>query len=149
MPAIPELDPVVLTGLSILSVVTLLGTAALVPFVVARIPEDYFARTEAQRRRSRGVMWLVGAVLKNALGLVLLAAGLAMLVLPGQGVLTVLAGLSLLNFPGKRALEVRLISRPAVWRTVTWLRRRCGRPPLRLPEAEAQSPGSRPPDRSS
>ena len=67
---------------------------------------------------------------KNALGIVLVVAGIAMLVLPGQGILTILAGILLLNFPGRHRFEHWIVSRPPVFRSINWLRRRNGQPPL-------------------
>jgi len=61
---------------------------------------------------------------------VLLAAGIAMLVLPGQGILTMLIGISLVDFPGKRQLERKLIGQPAVLNTINKVREKFGRPPL-------------------
>ena len=57
---------------------------------------------------------------KNLLGLVLLAAGLAMMVLPGQGIITILIALTLLNFPGRRRLELYLIRQRHVRGAVDW-----------------------------
>ena len=61
-----------------------------------------------------------------------LLAGLAMLVLPGQGLLTMLIGLLLLDFPGKRALERRVVRRPKILAFLNRMRDRRGREPLRL-----------------
>jgi len=69
-------------------------------------------------------------MLKNVAGFVLLAAGIAMLVLPGQGILTMLIGISLVDFPGKRQLERKLIGQPAVLNTINKVREKFGRPPL-------------------
>jgi hypothetical protein len=69
-------------------------------------------------------------VVKNLLGCLFVVAGLLMLVLPGQGLLSILIGIILLDFPGKYSVERWLISRPPVLHTVNWLRRRAGRPPL-------------------
>ncbi len=118
-----------------LSLFILVGTVVLVPLVVARMPSDHFVRPETERwsRRHpllRGALW-VG---RNLLGAVLVVAGVAMLVLPGQGILTILIGLIVLEFPGKRALELRLVRRPRVRRAVDWIRARAGRPPLLLPD---------------
>ena len=59
--------------------------------------------------------------------------GLAMLVLPGQGIWSILIGLSLINFPGKYQVERALVSRPTVHRSLNWVRRRAGCPHLRVP----------------
>ena len=62
----------------------------------------------------------------------MLLLGIAMLVLPGQGVLTILAALVLLDFPGKRRLERRLLLRPRLLGALNSLRARAGRPPIDL-----------------
>jgi hypothetical protein len=73
---------------------------------------------------------LMGHVLKNLVGAVFLAAGFAMLFLPGQGILTMLIGLSLIDFPGKRRLERKFIGQASVLRTINSMREKFGRPPL-------------------
>ena len=122
--------------LGLLSAVIFLCSAAAVPFLAARIPEDYFLR-ERSRRSPLRQRWplLYGALWagRNILGLVLLIAGIVMLFVPGQGILTVVVGLTLLDFPGKRRIERALIRRKAVSRALNWLRRRRGRPPLQVP----------------
>jgi UPF0716 family protein affecting phage T7 exclusion len=80
-------------------------------------------------------------VLKNLIGAVLLVGGIAMLVLPGQGLLTMLLGLSLINFPGKFWLERKLIQRRAVHRSVNWIRRKGGSEPMVVPSQGARSVG--------
>ncbi|MBT6854644.1 MAG: hypothetical protein HOA09_03555, partial [Nitrospina sp.] len=73
-------------------------------------------------------------VVKNLLGVVLLLMGIAMLVLPGQGILTMLIGISLLDFPGKRTLEKKIVCHPSVHRAIDKIRQRAGQPPLVLPK---------------
>jgi len=127
----------------VLSLATLAGAAALLPRVVARLPEDHFLRSAEERRAARR-SWaprrLAWVALRNLLGAALLLAGMAMLFLPGQGLLTVLIGLLVMDFPGKFALERSLVRRPAVLRTLNRLRRRAGRPPLLAPDGEHDRP---------
>ena len=121
---------------SVASLATGVLTLLAVPWVVTRLPEDYFAR-------SRRMVWrrefrhpfpaLVLIVLKNILGLVLALLGIIMLVTPGQGLLTLLVGLMLTNFPGKYKLECWLVSRRGVMRGLNWLRRRYGHEPFHFP----------------
>jgi hypothetical protein len=121
---------------SIGSLAMLVGGIIAVPILLARLPSDYFARPVPPPASGRGRHPLLRASLraiKNLLGAVLLAAGIAMLILPGQGVLTILLGLSLLEFPGKRRLEIAIVRRPAVRKAIDWIRARRGRPPLELP----------------
>jgi hypothetical protein len=72
-------------------------------------------------------------VLRNLLGGALVVAGIAMLVLPGQGILTILIGLLLMDFPGKRRGEIYLLRKRTVARAVNWIRSRAKQPPLELP----------------
>lgn len=119
-----------LIGLSALSIGSLLLMAALGARLIAQLPADYFVSTRP-RARAHPLAWL----LRNLIGLVLLLAGIAMLVLPGQGLLTILAALLLMDFPGKMRLERRLLEVPQVRRSVDWLRERAGAPPLELDQA--------------
>jgi hypothetical protein len=77
---------------------------------------------------------------KNLLGALLMLAGIAMLVLPGQGLLTMFVGFLLIDFPGKYRFEKWLMARSYLIRPINWLRRRRNRPPLQV------APFSEPPD---
>lgn len=106
------------------------------PLVIINLPQDYFLRHErdpAHQKRRHPAVWLTLTILKNFLGWVLILAGIAMLVLPGQGVLSILIGATLANFPGKYVLERRLVRRPAVSRTLNQIRARANQPPLHIP----------------
>jgi hypothetical protein len=115
-----------------LSLVAAVATILAVPWVVTRLPCDYFVRPERVAWRASGepVMALVAGVLKNILGLLLVTLGLILLVTPGQGLLTLFIGLMLMNFPGKYRLERWLVGRPGVLNSLNWLRRRRGHPPF-------------------
>ena len=54
----------------------------------------------------------------------LLLAGILMLFLPGQGLLTLFLGILLIDFPGKYKTERWLISQPAIANSLNWLRKR-------------------------
>lgn len=117
------------------SAVMFIASLIAVPILVARIPADYFAfekRSAGHRSGQHPVLRTLWLVIKNLLGVVLLLAGLSMLVLPGQGLLTMLFGLMLLDIPGKYRFEKWLISRPKIRSSIDWLRRRAGREPLEL-----------------
>lgn len=117
------------------SVVSFCGSLLAVPIIAVRIPHDYFTaprrRADAWGRRNMIARTLV-VMLKNLLGVVLLLAGVVMLVLPGQGLLTMLVGLMVMNFPGKYRLERYLVSRGPVLRSINWIRCRWGAVPLDL-----------------
>jgi hypothetical protein len=108
--------------------------------VVVRLPATYFCKhcpPTSWRARHPALRWsfLLG---KNLLGLGLVVLGVLLSLpgVPGQGILTILIGVMLLDFPGKRALERKLVARPAVRRTIDRLRVRFGRPPLVLDDSE-------------
>jgi hypothetical protein len=119
-----------------LSVLTLVETLILIPMLVIHIPVDYFRRRRRNPRHYRGrypLIRLVGIALKNILGIMFVVAGLAMLVLPGQGFITILVGIMLLNFPGKLALERRMVQQPTVLRAINWIRAKANKAALQVP----------------
>lgn len=128
---------VILTVATAASIAIIVASIFLVPAAIVRIPEDYFTHD----KRPPGI-WagknpttrIALAIATNVLGVVLIAAGIAMLLLPGQGVLTLLVGVLLISFPGKYRFEKWLISRKRVLRVINWLRRRRKRPPLQAPK---------------
>ena len=103
------------------------------PWLVALIPDDYFVpkkRHPAPWKNQRPAVRLLALILKNLLGLVLLAGGILMLIVPGQGILTMVAGLLLLDYPGKFRLERKLVTIPAILNGLNWLRGKANKPPL-------------------
>lgn len=119
-----------------LSLLLLLATVLAVPWVVTRLPADYFDHTRRWHWREESghpLLALALAMLKNSVGVVLVILGAVMLVTPGQGVLTLLVGLLLMNFPGKYRLERWLVQRPGVLGTLNWLRRRKALPEFETP----------------
>lgn len=121
--------------MGILSILSFFGTLTAVPFLVARIPADYFSRTQRFVQNGRVKIsgpHVAGSILKNVIGLMFVLVGVAMLVLPGQGIITILLGLFLMNFPGKRQLERRIVGAPAVLKGINWMRKRGNQPPLQM-----------------
>jgi hypothetical protein len=115
------------------SLVIFLATLFTLPAIIVRIRPDYFAHEKRPPSRWVNCSAPVRAVIlaaKNTLGIVLIVAGLVMLGLPGQGLLTMLVGFLLIDFPGKYRVERWLVSRSSVSRPINWLRRRAGREPL-------------------
>jgi hypothetical protein len=139
----------VLGWLAALSVVMFLAALVLVPWVVIRLPADYFAGPRRDRSRylwRRPVLriaWLAG---KNLAGVLLVLAGIAMLVLPGQGILTILIGVTLMDFPGKYRVERWIVQWPPVLGAINALRRRAGRGPLQFDSAQAPDGGEADPE---
>ena len=136
MPEWVRSHDVLLWWLGLVSLITFALGVFLVPLLVVRMPADFFVRKGPPADSFRGrhpVVRGVGLALRNLFGLALLSAGIAMLVLPGQGILTILLGLGLLTFPGKRRLELAIVRRGPVLRLIQWIRKRRGRLTLQIP----------------
>lgn len=124
-----------LATFGMISVATFFLSLIIVPMVIVRIPEDYFAVGKRKTIHWQGLNPLLRTcllIIKNIAGLVFLVMGILMLVLPGQGLLTILFGIALLDFPGKSKLERRLISYPKVLSSINWVRKKAKRKPLIL-----------------
>jgi Putative transmembrane protein (PGPGW) len=119
-----------------LSALLLVSTAFVGGVVLIWLPANYFTRRSSNWRDQHPLVYWSLLVGKNLLGVVLIVAGVLMLVLPGQGLLTILIGLLLMSFPGKRKLVARLIERAHLLGTMNRLRGRFGRPPLELGRGE-------------
>ena len=116
------------------SITTLIMTFFLLPFMIVRLPQDYFLESHRPRPLSQNlIIHLVLTALKNMLGLGFVVLGILMLFVPGQGLLTIIVGLTVMNYPGKFRLERWLIMRPRVLPALNWLRKRYGHPPLQDP----------------
>ena len=114
------------------SIAMFVGTLVAVPIVVCRLPRDIYVRRRPPRARRAGLGAAL-AIARNLAGLAVVAAGILMLVLPGQGLLTIAIGIALVDFPGKETLERRLIAHPQVIDAMNALRRRFGCSPLEPP----------------
>jgi Putative transmembrane protein (PGPGW) len=118
------------------SLAMLVVSPIVVGWIVVRLPADYFAN----RKRHDLPFWeehsglrVALRIVKNFAGVALLLAGVVMLVVPGQGLLTIVVGILLLDFPGKFRVQQWLVMRKAVWRSINWLRKRAGREPFEGP----------------
>ena len=121
-----------LVTLTALSVVFFIGSLIAIPFILVRLPTEFFD-TRVPRRWMEDhhpVLRLLGHLVKNVVGAIFLFAGFLMLFLPGQGILTMLIGITMLDFPGKRRLEAKLIGQPTVLSTINNMRQKFGKPPL-------------------
>ena len=127
-----EDNSTLLVWLTVLSIASLVLSALLLPVVVVRLPEDHFVKGHREPRPKRGAWQWLRLVGRNLAGFVFVVAGVLMLVLPGQGLLTILIGLLLVDFPGKRGLERWFVRRRGVLKFLNRMREKRGKPPLRL-----------------
>jgi hypothetical protein len=118
--------------LTILSLVFFIGSLIAIPFILVRLPADFFDIRVPRpwMKDHHPVLRLLGHLVKNVAGVIFLLVGFLMLFLPGQGILTMLIGISMLDFPGKRKLEARMIGQPTVLHAINNMRDKFSKPPL-------------------
>ncbi|MCY4641833.1 MAG: hypothetical protein OXC41_03935 [Gammaproteobacteria bacterium] len=114
------------------SLALFITSIAVIPWLVTKIPCDYFynERHTSSDSKDRPLALLSLAVVKNISGCILIVLGLVMVALPGQGILTILIGLFLTDFPGKYKLERKLVAIPKVLNSLNWIRAKANKPPL-------------------
>lgn len=126
--------------ITLLSIAMAVASMVFIPWLLVRMPSDYFI-SDTRLLPARGTRaWLVWG-LRNLLAAVLVTAGIAMLVLPGQGLLTILIGIASSTFPGKYRLERALVRRPGVYRAINWVRTRYDKPPVIHPDDRSSTDG--------
>ena len=124
-------------GLGVLIVVvTFVVATGVVSFVVVKLPATYFHPDhdrEVLKDKHPAIRW-AGIIGKNLAGVILIVLGVVMSLpgIPGPGLVTILFGVMLVDFPGRRWLEHKIVSRPAVQKTINNLRERFGREPMKL-----------------
>jgi hypothetical protein len=132
--------PAIMFGaMIVISVLFWIGTLIVVPLVVVHLPADYLTNEASGSLRHRiPPAWRYPyLVVKNIFGALFILAGIAMLVLPGQGILTLVLGIGLISFPGKHRLIQRVLGGRRILAILNRWRARAGRPPLEKPPAAA------------
>lgn len=128
-------NQILLTWLSVISLITFVGSLLALPWLVGVIPEDYFLhqrRNPVDLKQRHPVVRLLLLIGKNLLGMLLLCGGILMLFLPGQGLLTLAMGMLLLDYPGKFSIERRIVAHPSVLKGINWLRAKGNHPPIKI-----------------
>lgn len=118
-----------LEWLGILSGLTFCISIFIIPWFIRRLPATYFLHLhETQSHPRPGTKAFIFIILRNFLGLVLLAAGFLMLFIPGQGLLTMLIGLLCMSFPGKQKLILYMVGKESLKKSLNWIRKKMSRP---------------------
>ncbi len=114
---------------ALLFIVTILAT----PWLVSLLPINYF-RSSARHPVLPGWTGVAWSIVRNIAGLVFVVLGIAMLVLPGPGIVCFIMGLSLCEFPGKQRFLRALIARyPSILASLNWIRAKSGKEQLLPP----------------
>jgi len=131
------ISPTILTTLAIVSAIMFIGSLFLIPVIIIRLSNDYFQNEEhfslASNEQKSTSSFLI-QIVKNLLGVIFILVGIAMLILPGQGILTILIGLGITNFPGKYKLERKLVKNQSVFKSLNWIRKRADVDPFLYPK---------------
>ncbi len=114
----------------IVSFIVFVISLLLTPFLLGKIPIDYFVHTNQHKLEIEHLGHLIVVLIRTLVGSILFIAGIVMLVTPGQGVISILLGLFLMEFPGKRKLELKLINHEPTFKTLNWLRNKANKPPF-------------------
>lgn len=98
-----------------------------IPLLVARLPRNFFQLTAKSNRSNVRKFTLRNAILsllRNITGFALLLAGIAMLFLPGQGIITIIIALATMSFPLKNELIYKLTRKHSVQQALDWMRKK-------------------------
>lgn len=123
-----EVHRLLLGMLTSASIIFLIVVLLITPFIISAIPDNYFdEKTYPQKTiESQGIfsyaLIICVKIFKNIIGLFFVLTGIALLILPGQGLLTIFIGLLLMDYPGKYQLERKLLSYRPVLKAVNWVR---------------------------
>jgi hypothetical protein len=111
-------------GIGFISFLSFVASLLIFPWIIGRLKEDYFLQLHTHKKREdeHPFTFLFLRLLRYLLGAILLIAGILMLFLPGQGLLTIILGLSLLDFPGKQKVIDWLLRKEFLQRTLNWIR---------------------------
>lgn len=128
-------NPELVTWAMFFSLFIFIVSLIAMPYLIAIIPDDYFVHKNREATlfsTKHPVLRIMIKLLKNITGIVLIILGIAMLILPGQGILTIIAGIICVDFPNKYQLERWMVSRPRVLKTMNWIRGRMNKKPLKF-----------------
>ncbi|MBN2533686.1 MAG: hypothetical protein JXB88_12390 [Spirochaetales bacterium] len=110
-------------GISLFLFIT---TVVIVPLILIHLPPDFLINIKRKKRveKIHFTIHILLMIIKNLIGIILVAAGVLMLILPGQGIITIFIGLILVDFPGKRKLVFYILSNPIILNTINWIRKK-------------------------
>ena len=115
--------------ISILSIVALILSPLIINLILIRLPQDYFIKDKDDLKSINYIFLFI----RNLIGIILIIMGLAMFVLPGQGLITFVIGMSLVDFPGKRKLFIKIVKNHRIQNSLNWFRIKSKKTPFNFP----------------
>ena len=127
-----------LIWVSTLSGVGLLVFAIVTPWLIVRMPEDFFSNPQRYNwlNRKPAMIRVPIRILKNMLALALVIVGVIMFLTPASGLFPMLLGVVLADVPGKLKLQRWILCRTTIRKSMTWLRRKFHRKPVQMPSGK-------------
>ncbi|HID69246.1 MAG TPA: hypothetical protein EYP35_02025 [Desulfobacterales bacterium] len=108
----------------------------IIPLIINRLEGDFFLHLHEHKKLEdqHPVIFILLRILRYSFGALLLTAGILMLFLPGQGLLTIILGISLLDFPGKQKAIDGLLHLHPIQKGLNWIREKEDKPPFLFPD---------------
>ena len=124
-----------LAWVSTASGVGLLVLAIVIPWLIVKMPADYFSHPKRYNwlDRKPAMVRIPLRILKNILSIALVIFGVIMFLTPASGLFPILFGVVLADFPGKLKLQRWILCRNSIRNSMNWLRRKFRRKPVEMP----------------
>ena len=125
----------IVTWLALLSLLTFILSLISLPYIIRRIPSDYFLKLSKEQPKVKGydIKSVLIILFRNIFGFFLLLAGVAMLFLPGQGLITILVSLIFMDFPEKKRIVTYLTGKKSIQKSIDWIRKKANKKPIKWP----------------
>jgi hypothetical protein len=132
MQVFPDQYGSIITWLGIISTVTFFLSLLIIPWIICRLDKNFFLHLHEHTKKEdeHPAIFILLKLLRYFVGSLLLFAGILMLFLPGQGLLTMILGISLLDFPGKRILTDWVLCFHPIQNGLNWIREKGSKPPF-------------------
>ncbi len=126
------------TWVAVISSFCFFASLLIIPLIIYRLPDDYFLHFHEHNKMEdqHPLVFIFLRLIRYLFGALLLTAGLLMLFLPGQGLLTMILGLSLLDFPGKQKAVDRLLQIQSIQKALNWIRAKENINPFHFPDTQ-------------
>jgi hypothetical protein len=124
-----------LIWVSTFSGVGLVAAAIIIPWLIVRMPEDFFSHPQRYNwlGRKPASVRIPIRILKNLLAIALVIVGIVMFLTPASGLFPILLGVVLADVPGKLKLQRWILCRKTVRKSMNWLRGKFQRRPVQMP----------------
>lgn len=124
-----------LIWVSTFSGVGLVAAAIVIPWLIVRMPEDFFSHPQRYNwlGRKPASVRIPIRILKNLLAIALVIVGIVLFLTPASGLFPILLGVVLADVPGKLKLQRWILCRKTVRKSMNWLRGKFHRGPVQMP----------------